>query len=524
MHITLVSADDELWASGMRSISSTLRKAGHRTTMVFAGLSGASVNESVIEGIASLAGNSDIIGISSMSRGSTRAKTLLEGLHPLRKLLVWGGMHPTLYPEDCVPYADIVCRGEGEEFMLDLAERVASGRELADIRNGAYLSDGRLILNDLRPLILDLDKLPFPDFAFQDEYCLDKWGSFVPNIGMRDEEIVLFSGSRGCNNSCSYCSNSQLKAIYRGNVRYARKMSVPAFIDAARECLRLFPKLKEFYFTDEDFFARSVEEMRELADSYPGKVGLPFEVMASPRQITEEKMALAVKCGMWRIDVGLESGSERTRREVFNRFVDDKTQLQAAFAINKHNQGTVYYFLILGNPYEERQDLLDGISFLLKIPSPFFLRAYNLVFIPGTKLFNRACEDGMIHGIGDSAYKMDFAAGFNHNGYEWKRKNLYLNSLMSLMIGKSTKFHIGCVPKMLIPILTNRQVVDFCESHPRIGETIMDLGRFGLRMRRVAFNVLMKVFRDRSFVYDLKFFWGRRRVVPASVRVESDNT
>jgi len=514
MHVALISADDETWASGMRSISSTLRKAGHQTTMIFAGSSATPINQSVIEGIAQLAADSEIIGISSMSRGSTRAKTLLKGLRPLGKLLVWGGMHPTLYPEDCAPHADIVCRGEGEEFMLDLVERVGVGRELTDIRNGAYLSDDRLILNDLRPLIPDLDAMPFPDYAFQDEYCLDRWGFFKPNVGMREEERVLFSGSRGCNNSCTYCSNSQLKALYRGNVNYARKMSVSAFIDAAKECRRLFPKMKEFYFTDEDFFARPVEEMRELAESYPSEVGIQFEVMASPRQITEEKVDLAVKAGMWRIDVGLESGSERTRREIFNRHVDDKTQLQAALAIKKHEGVVAYYFLILGNPYEERQDLLDGITLLQKMPSPFFLRAYNLVFIPGTKLFNRACKDGIIHGMNDSAYEMDFLAGFHHMGYEWKRKNLYLDSLISLMIGKSTKLHIGLVPRGLIPFFTCSWVVTFCNGHPRIGERIMNLASLGLRMRHAALDVASKVFRDRRIAYTLILFWNRRRASP----------
>ena len=133
MHITLITVDDEVWASGMRSISSTLREAGHQTTMIFAGSSKAHINESVLSEIAAVAEDSEIIGISSMSRGSGRAKMLIEGLRPLGKLIVWGGMYPTLFPEDCVGYADIVCRGEGEEFMLDLVERVASGIAFRDI-------------------------------------------------------------------------------------------------------------------------------------------------------------------------------------------------------------------------------------------------------------------------------------------------------------------------------------------------------------------------------------------------------
>lgn len=485
IHITMISADDEVWAFGMRSISSTLREAGHRTTLIFAGVSKAPVNESVIRGIAAVVGDSEIIGISSMSRGSERAKTLIEGLRPLGRLIVWGGIHPTLFPEDCTMHADLVCRGEGEEFMLDLAERVASGREIADIPNGAYLSNGRTILNDVRPLIPDLDRLPPLDFAFENEYILDPTGTLVPNTEMRKRTIVQFSGSRGCNNSCAYCSNSQLKSIYRGKGRFVRKMSIQRFVEVAKGYQRLFPHVKAFDFGDEDFFARPIEEMRELAEIYPSQVGLPFECMASPGQVTEEKVVLATKAGMYKFYVGLESGSERVRREVFNRYVDDETQIRAAIAIKTHTQVIVEYFLILGNPYEERQDLLDGIRLLEKLPPPYSLRIYNLVFIPGTKLFERAVRDGIIKGIGDSGFKLDFLAGFDHRTHDWKRKNLYLNSLISMMVGKSSRSRMGFVPRRMIPFLSNSQVIEFCDRHSRIGETIVVFAHFFRRIEKI---------------------------------------
>ena len=504
MHISLICADDDVWASGIRSISAALRKAGHQTTLIFAGSSGVSVNESTIREIASLTKDSEIIGISSMSRGSKTAKALIKGLRVTGNLLVWGGVHPSIYPEDCVVHADIVCRGEGEGFMLDLTERVTAGTGFADIPNGAYLSNGKLILNEPRPLISDLDSMPFPDFRFQDEYYVNKQGSFETNIRMKDSARVLFSGSRGCNNNCAYCSNSQLKTIYKDNKHYARKMSIPAFINAAKEYRSLFPNLKEFYFTDEDFFDRPVEEMEELARMYPGQIGIPFEVMASPRQITDEKVGLAVKAGMWRIDIGLESGSERVRREVFNRYVNDKRQLQAALAINRHAGVISYYFLILGNPYEEQQDLLNGISLLQKLPSPFFLRAYNLVFLPGTRLFNRAREDGIIGGVHDSASELDFLAGFHHNGYEWKQKNLYLDSLISLMVGKSTRLRMGYVPRIFIPVLTSKPVITFCRRNPEISETMMNLANIGLKIRRTILGYAHSILPDYRVVYSLR--------------------
>lgn len=503
MHVTLIGVDDEVWASGLRGISAALRDAGHDTTMVFAGGARDDMDERAIDAISSLARDSAFIGVSSMSRGSKRAKWLIEGLRPSGKLIVWGGMHPTLYPEDCVGHADLVCRGEGEGFALELLERLAAGRALDDMPNAAYLRDSQMVTNPLRPLIADLDDLPFPDFSFEREYIVVDGGRLEPNSRMLDAHTVLFSGSRGCNNSCAYCSNSQLKAIYRGQGSYARKMSVAHFVRAAARCREVFPKVHDFYFTDEDFFARPVDELAELAETYPEAVGLPFEVMASPRQITEEKVELAVRSGMWRIDIGLESGSERTRREVFNRYVSDDIQLAAAATVARHRDLVAYYFLILGNPYERREDLLAGISLLGRMPAPFFLRAYNLVFIPGTKLFDRALTDKIIAGIDDSAYDLDFLGGYDPHGHEWKRRNLYLNALTSLMIGKSTPGRMGWVLRPLIPLLTRERVVAFCERHPWIGEAMASQANLGLRLRRGVSNAVEALFGDQRVVYRL---------------------
>lgn len=492
MHLTLINADNEVWASGMRVISSVLRRAGHGTTMIFAGNPRAPINETTMCRIAELVGDSEIIGASSMSRGSGRAKELIEGLRPLGRLMVWGGMHPTLFPEDCVAHADLVCRGEGEEFMLDLADRVASGQEYKDILNGAYRSNGRTVVNGMRPPISDLDSLPLLDYAFENEYILDAEGSLVPNSGMGEARgNILFSGSRGCNNNCAYCSNSQLKSMYKGNGLYVRKMSVHHFVEAACEYLAMFPQATHFYFTDEDFFARPVEEMEEFSKNYRERVGIPFECMASPRQITDEKVALAAKAGMFQIDVGMESGSERVRREVFDRRVTDEMQMQAANAINKHARDSPLYFLIIGNPYEEREDLIDGLRFVEGMPSPFSLRTYSLVFIPGTRLYQKACEDGIISGIEDSASNLDFLAGLDHKAHDWKRKNLYLNCLLSLMCGRSTRWRVGLIPRGLLPLLYAPRAVDLCERHAHIGESIAGLSRLTNKMHRAVEDSLI---------------------------------
>lgn len=501
MRITLICADDDNWAVGLRSISSVLKGAGHRTRIILTSSLRGRPAALAADSLREACRGSGLIGISSMSRGSSRAKSLIEALRPLGAPIVWGGMHPTLFPEDCAGHADLVCRGEGESFMVDLAGRLANGRGYLDIPNGGYLREGRLVLNDLAPLVPDLDALPFVDFTFEDEYSADAEGAVRPNADMTTATSVLFSGSRGCAFACHYCSNARLKSLYDGKGRYNRKMSVPKFVASAKRCREIFPRAKYIYFTDEDFFARPLAEFREFAETYPEEVGLPFECMASPQQISEEKMALLVRAGLWRVDVGVESGSDRIKKEVFNRLGTNDVVLRAAAAVNRFPQVVAYYFFIIGNPYEDREDLLGTVGLIRRLPPPAFVRTYNLVFLPGTHLYERAMRDGIIRGLADSGFDLDFLAGFDHRKHAWKAKNLYLNALISLMTGKSTRRRIGFVPRFALPLLTRRRWLDLNDRHHGLSKIMIALARAGLVWRRRAMLLVSRFLKDPSSAY-----------------------
>ncbi len=499
MHVALVCADNDTWAIGMRSISAALRDAGHTPSLIFAG----SANLRMLQSVKSLCTHADLVGISSMSRGSRNAKEIIDFLKGLGKPIVWGGMHPTLYPEDCVGHADLVCRGEGEEFMVELANRISSGRGYKDIRNGAYLENGRMVANAVRPPIDDMDRLPTPDFTFCQEYRIGRQGEIRPDTEMKKSAEILFNGSRGCLYNCHYCSNAQLRALYAGSGRLGRKMSISRFIDSVDACRRQFPEARQFYFTDEDFFARPVDEFRQLADEYPKRIGVPFECMASPQQVTEEKVALLVKAGMWRVDVGVESGSDRIKREYFNRPVSNDTVMKAAGIISRHPTVVAYYFFIIGNPYDAREDLLATIDLVSRLPVPFFLRTYSLVFIPGTQLFERACKDGIIHGISDSGFELDFLSGYDYRSHPWKRKNLYLNGVMSLMTGKAKRGRLGFVPRRLLPRLTTPRWIDFNDRHPALSKLIIFMARKGLVVRRAILVLATRVLKSPGSVHNI---------------------
>jgi len=128
--------------------------------------------------------------------------------------IICGGTHPTLKP-DCIfeiPELDGIVRGEGEFPMIDIAENIASGRDISNIANSWIRKKGEIIKNDLRPLIKNLNQLPFPD---KDSLDYQK---------MLDQEkgINRFIFSRGCTFNCTYCSNKALRELYRDKGVYYR--------------------------------------------------------------------------------------------------------------------------------------------------------------------------------------------------------------------------------------------------------------------------------------------------------------
>ena len=240
------------------------------------------------------------------------------------------------------------------------------------------------------------------------------------------DQPIQFAKARGCAFHCTYCSNAKLKQLYSGNGRFVRHISIGIYISHVATLRSRFPRVKSFYFLDEDLFARSLDEIREFSDRFPNEVGLPFECMASPAQVTEEKMDLFVKAGLWRLGVGVESGSDRMKKGVFKRPMTNAQVLRTAKIINRHPHVIPYYFLIIGNPYEKEQELIETIRFLGELPAPYFLRTYSLVFFPNTLLYEMAVADKIISGERDCGYQLDYLAGLNTQGSEWKNRNLYL--------------------------------------------------------------------------------------------------
>lgn len=462
MKITLISAATYPSDQGIRTISSVLKEAGHETNMIFMTLSedySKFYSKKELEQLSKICEDSKLIGLSSFVSTAPRAIQIINFLKKRfpNKTLVWGGIHATISPEECIKHCDLVCVGEGEDAIIDLVNAVEKKRSIDKIKNLWIKKLDRIIKNPVRPAIDELDKIPLPDYNTQTHYILDK--SKIRKFSESDlDGAIFFLTGRGCPHGCDYCSNSLLNELYKGKrKKIVRWHSVNYIIEGILKLKKQFPSLSYFDIRDDTFALRPLEQIKEFSEKYSKKVKMRFKCLADPHTVTEEKIKLLVDAGCTDIIIGIQ-GSERVNKEIYHRYQTDKQVLNAAEIINKYkNKLTVMYDVITCNPYEKPQDTIDMIRLLQKIPKPYFLSVNNLVFFHGSKLYERAKKDGTIKNVKDSAVILNYWDRSAH--ILLKRTNMYLVLILNLMRGVVTGKRFGLMPNFLINNLLQKRKI-----------------------------------------------------------------
>ena len=243
MKISLFSLDQEIHSAGIRILSAYLKQNGFDVQVIFlpplktARDPDSKYNytypDKILSDLIPLCHDSNLMGISLMTNQFIPAVNLTRYLKTeLPHIpIIWGGIEPTVEPEECLEHADMVCLGDGEDALLELAESIKSGKGYTDIKNIWSIDNGQIQYNQIRPLLQDLNSLPLPDYSFEKHYISSETGiilltpsnfldyqgqRFRSNSGEIDYPII---SSRGCPFACSYCCNDVYSRLYPAQKR-----------------------------------------------------------------------------------------------------------------------------------------------------------------------------------------------------------------------------------------------------------------------------------------------------------------
>jgi anaerobic magnesium-protoporphyrin IX monomethyl ester cyclase len=357
---------------GLSYISSCLIKAGHKVKLIDTSFG---INDKIV---LEQSKDIDLIGVSVMTLQLNQAKQISQQLKSYSgKPIIWGGNHVTMRPEECLQfdYVDMVCIGEGEYAMVDLADSKGEKNVIKNIKNIWLKINNEIIKNPLRSKINDLDELPFPDRDLFDPR----------HLAVNNGSII--SASRECSFGCGYCINDKLIKLYKGNKFHSHR-SIESMLS---ECKLLKEKynVKLIEFSDETF-TRNKEWVKEFCFRYKKEINLPFIFQTRCDEVDYEILKMVKDSGCSEISFGIESGNEDFRKNILGRKMSDKI-IKEAFEMSKKIGYKVNSFNMVGLPFETEELIKDTIILNKKV-KPHGHNVCIFYPFPGTKLGD-LCEE-----------------------------------------------------------------------------------------------------------------------------------
>jgi anaerobic magnesium-protoporphyrin IX monomethyl ester cyclase len=369
---------------GTLSVASVLQRAGHEVRF----LNGAFMtHEGILAEIERF--KPEFIGIYSTTFGWNKATKTADDLarrYAGSAFICAGGPYPIAVQEQCLEGAgksfDAVVTGEGEYTVLEIVERLQTGRSLEGVAGIAYRHGGQIRKTPPRPLITDLDSLPFPA-----RELLGDANRYIPPPGTyRKKPVAVMITSRGCNRRCIYCF--QLDKERASGIRYRSVGNVVAEIEHI-----INQGYREIKFLDDTFaadYARAMEITQEIR-----KRGLKFTWFASAcvNQVDKPLLKAFRDAGCWAVLFGAESGVQKNLNTI--RKGTTLEQIRAAVKAAQEVGLKVSTPFMFGIPGETFEEGLETIEFAVQL-NPDMANFHAITPFPGTYLYDNLEKYGAL--------------------------------------------------------------------------------------------------------------------------------
>ncbi|MFH0805678.1 MAG: radical SAM protein, partial [Patescibacteria group bacterium] len=279
---------------------------------------------------------------------------------------------------------DFIVVGEGEITFFELVKTIQEKKYNFENINGLYFKkENRIIKNQPRELISDLDSIPFPA---RDLFDLNLY-SPAPTKRLTDEECSPILTSRGCAFDCIHCVS---KSIWKRKIRYRSSENIIAEIE---ECINKY-NIKEFSIIDDNFTLnknRAIEFCQKVIEK---KLPIAWICFSRADGINDELVKIMAKAGCKKISLGLESGSQKILDLMRKQTTIE--QGKNAVEIIRKNKILVHASFMIGNIGETKETARETIDFAKNLDldnASFFITCP----VPGSDLYYYARDNGFIN-------------------------------------------------------------------------------------------------------------------------------
>lgn len=302
--------------------------------------------------------NPDLIMFSIQEDVWRVATDMLDAIKKFDIPTIIGGQFPTHSPNIAIshPSVNIIALHEGEEIVKSALLAIKENTSIFDIPGIWYKKEDTVYKNKPASLV-DINQIT-PDYSC---YSDTRWRR--PMGGKVFERAVSMETYRGCPYNCTYCNSPTTRNIARefnvGN--FMRRKDVSTIENELKHYINIYnPDL--IFFVDDSFLARPAQEIFDFCDMWE-KYKIPFWMNTRIENCKPEYLKRLKEVGLYRMNLGIESGNEKYRRDVLKRNADNETYLKSLQHINESN---IPYCLnvIIGMPYETRDMVLDTARFV----------------------------------------------------------------------------------------------------------------------------------------------------------------
>lgn len=345
--------------------------------------------------------------------------------------VVCGGVYATMFPEQLIESgAAYVIRADGERPICMLADAICNKADVSRIPSLCYKANGRVVCNELGGISADIDAYGLPAVHSENACFID--GNTLmcgdPQLDTRSYEVVA---SRGCPFTCSYCCCVNLRRLFPKGTSYVRTRSVESVIEELKLAKRTCKKLVFVHFYDE-IFPNLPGWVDEFVEEYQKHVGLPFTIWSHPKMVDTDMLRKFVSAGLTEVIMGIQSGCEHIRKDVFHRYETQQDIIGATRAIRSAGVTWATYDFMLQHPFETTQDLQETYWLVKRLCPPFALQLHGLNFLPGTDIVNLAIEQNYF--TQEELMSIMYAPMEEQFGTYWKRDGGAENRLWYQMI------------------------------------------------------------------------------------------